>query len=115
MKHVVTFPPQDQDAFERAIAWLRRHDGDTEVERMLERDGFEYTGHTASYAAQCENLRLKPWEAPPCHVRGDVSEADPSVYGYRPEEIGLRDRLLAAGLSIYEPDPPAALARRGGA
>jgi len=40
---------------------------------------------------------------------------DPNVYGARPGEIALRDRLLAAGLSRFEPDPLSALARAGAA
>jgi len=37
-------------------------------------------------------------------------DPDPNVYGARPGEIELRDRLLAAGLSGYEPNPTQALA-----
>jgi hypothetical protein len=102
---------QDRDAFTRAIAWARQHDRAAEIDRTLEQEGFEEAGRTASYAAQCENLKLRPWQAPPCHCR--ATDSDPNTYGCRPEELALRNRLLAAGLSVYEPDPPAALARRG--
>jgi hypothetical protein len=37
------------------------------------------------------------------------------VYGCRPGEIALRNRLKAAGLSLFEPDPLSALARCGAA
>jgi hypothetical protein len=43
---------------------------------------------------------LKPWECAPCNIWGYYSS----------NAIALRDRLLAAGLSIYEPDPVKALA-----
>jgi hypothetical protein len=34
---------------------------------------------------------------------------NPPCYGHHPEEIALRQRLLAAGLSLFEPDPLGAL------
>lgn len=103
-------PDRDKDAYSRAIEWMRQHSpaSAAQIESKLRCEGFASAGAFASYAAQCETLRLKPWEAPPAHVRGDV--IDPNVYGCRPGEIALRDRLLKANLSVFEPDPIAALA-----
>jgi hypothetical protein len=52
----------------------------------------------ASYCLQCDNLKLLPHQSPPCGFIGnDLDAAD------------LLRRMLAAGLSRYEPDPLAAL------
>jgi hypothetical protein len=76
------------------------------------REGFVSAGQFAAYSMQCDTLQLKPWECPPMHAE-DGDDIDPNCYGYRPGEVALRDRLLGAGLSVFEPDPLAALARRG--
>jgi hypothetical protein len=102
-----TTPAQDRDAFGRAIEWVRQHGNAAQIEDKLRCEGFEAAGEFAAYSAQCDTLRLRPWQAPPCHVRGTVPS---DVYGCRPGEIALRDRLLAAGLSLFEPDPLSALA-----
>ena len=99
----------DRDAMRRAIAILRQDPfWATHIEDKLKREGFEKAGHFASYSAQCDALHLKPWETPPCDTWGTVP--DPSSWGSRPAEIELRDRLLAAGISVFEPDPVKALA-----
>jgi hypothetical protein len=41
-----------------------------QIEHKLKDEGFEKAGHFAAYAVQCDTLRLKPWEAPPCCVWG---------------------------------------------
>jgi len=56
----------------------------------------------ASYLCQCRNLKLKPWEEPPCAVDEDAAEDSPART--------LLRRMLAAGVSRYHPDPMAALA-----
>jgi hypothetical protein len=106
-----SLPDRDKDAYGRAIEWMRQHSpaSAAQIETKLRCEGFEAAGEFAAYAAQCETLRLKPWQAPPAHVR--ATDPDPNVYGRRAAEIALRDRLLAAGLSVFEPDPIAALAR----
>ena len=105
--------PVDEDAYNRAVAWLSQQ-GEAESVRIaykIEHEGFEAAGRFAACAAQCARLKLKPWEAPPAHTRGEIPDA--AVYGSRPGEIELRDRLLAAGLSVFEPNPLKALARVG--
>jgi hypothetical protein len=104
----------DRDALERAIEMMRRHSPmkAAQIDDKLAHEGFIAAGTFAAYCMQCDTLRLKPWEAPPMDAQsGDV--IDPNVYGYRPGEVALCNRLLAAGLSRYEPDPLAALARHG--
>jgi hypothetical protein len=106
----------DRDAFERAIEMMRQHSPReaARIDDKLQREGFDSAGKFASYCMQCDTLRLKPWEAPPMHAQGgDI--IDPNVYGYRPGEVALHNRLKAAGLSLFDPDPLSALARKGAA
>jgi hypothetical protein len=92
----------DRDAMRRAIDIMRAESpaSAAQIEHKLKREGFEEAGHFASYHVQCDVLQLKPWEAPPSCVWGNFCSGG----------IELRDRLLAAGLSVYEPDPARALA-----
>lgn len=56
----------------------------------------------AAYCAQIDNLALRPWQSPPCFAER------PNCDAYA---VDLLQRLLAAGLSRWEPDPAGALAR----
>jgi len=101
----------DRIAFEKAIAWVRQHGEPIEVaaiETALTREGLTAAGEHAAYIAQYRTLQLRPWQCPPCHARDEVAV---DIYGRRPGELELRDRLVSAGLSVYEPDPLSALAR----
>jgi hypothetical protein len=92
----------DLDAMARAIDWVRQQcpDHAGQIEHKLRYEGFEAAGEFAADRAQCANLKLKPWETSPCNIWGyDQSRG-----------IELRDRLVAAGISIFEPDPIKALA-----
>jgi hypothetical protein len=65
----------------------------------------------ALFAVGCQqdrNLRLKPWESAPYSTE-DVDEPSDD-WGYRPQEVALLRRMLAAGISRYHPDPLAAIA-----
>jgi hypothetical protein len=72
----------------------------TEPSQIEHKLKHEAAGHFAAYAVQCASLRLKPWEAPPSCPWGNYCSGG----------IELRDRLLVAWLSVYEPDPTKALA-----
>ena len=54
-------------------------------------------------------LNLKPWQPPPCW-QGDERPVDDFATAGRVAAWELRRRLLAAGLSAFEPDPVGALA-----
>jgi hypothetical protein len=116
-KHLITpsslLSDADRAAYQRAIEITRQHSPARakQIDDKLQYQGFEAAGEFAVHYCQCDSLRLRPWEAPPCAVRGDADNLDPACYGYRPKEVALRDRLLAAGLSVHEPDPIDALAR----
>jgi hypothetical protein len=66
---------------------------------------------------QSRPLHLRPWEAPPCITSAVLAcrachDPDDKSCGRMPDEkeIALLNRMRAAGLSIYEPDPLGALA-----
>ena len=104
----------DREALRRALKMARV---ESEAERahfdaMLSSQGWQEAAHAAAYACQCRALKLKPWQAPPVDVHGDeVGDG----YGCRPEEIAFRRRMVAAGVSVYEPDPINALQAAEGA
>ena len=78
-------------------------EGRSQIDRQLDSRPWEEVGAFAAYSCQMKSLRLKSWELPPCEVR--VDNTDPEcAYAAK-----LLRRLLAAGLSRYEPDPVSAL------
>jgi hypothetical protein len=76
--------------------------------------GWRIAAEHASYHFQIKALKLRPWEPPPPWVRdieGYLEAGDDGVGGwYRAAQ--LAQRLLEAGLSLYEPDPITALAAK---
>jgi hypothetical protein len=70
---------------------------------LLKEETFFDMARSAAYSVQYDNLNLKPWEDPPCVV--DADEPHPRD----PKAQALLRKLLANGLSCYEPDPLAAL------
>jgi len=106
--------PVDREALERAIEIVRTRKTPADrqqIERMLREDPWEEVGRFAAYSCQCDVLRLKLWQPPPVWVRdieATLAAGDDGVYGYFQAAKLLR-RLLAAGLSHFEPDPIAAL------
>ena len=92
----------DLDAMARSIAWVRQHRPDHagQIDAKIRCEGAEAAAEFAACIAQSANLKLRPWETSPSHPWGIFCDG----------AIDLRDRLLAAGLSIYEPNPMQALA-----
>jgi hypothetical protein len=92
----------DLDAMNRAIAIVRAKGGPTAelIAHKLKREGIEEAGFTAACIAQSDALKLRPWETAPADPWGQFCEG----------AIELRNRLVAARLSVYEPDPMQALA-----
>ena len=65
-------------------------------------ESWEESARFASYVCQTRALNLAPWENAPMSPGIDpISKDDGS--------IKLRDKMLAAGVSIYHPDPLSAL------
>jgi hypothetical protein len=87
-----------------------------QIDDMIRERGWERAARFAAYCCQDRALRLKPWMTPPCWLRSDAAvkaaQAAPSPdLGGRRAAGQLVERLLAVGLSRYEPDPEAALAK----
>jgi hypothetical protein len=97
----------DREALRRA---LRMTKGERAVSRPLGPEGSDAwwdEATSAAYSCQMDNLRLRPWQDPPCWACDD-KPVDDHTHG-RVAAWELRRRLLKAGLSQYEPDPVAAL------
>lgn len=98
--------PADRDALIWATAEARRDPKEAEhLDRLLKGRTWADVARTASYQCQRKNLGLRPWELPPMY--GNVEGGDPKA---RDKARKLLDRLLACGLSRYEPHPERALA-----
>jgi hypothetical protein len=93
----------DRDALKRAIVAARAESPSRarQIDDKLKPEPWVEVAQFAAFCAQCRALQLKPWQAPPSH--GD-DEIDPQGrYGGMAAEVELRRRMLALGLSIYEP------------
>ena len=108
--------PLDLDALRRAMKWgegyQRREPLLKVFPNPMPREGSPEWIEAAIYfvvAAQAASLHLKPWQCVPLQVADDSIIAD--CYGRRPDEITLRRKMIALGISIYEPDVPAAIAK----
>ncbi len=90
----------DREAITRAIEITRKESRARrrQVDAKLRTEPFEAVGRFCAFSAQIEFMHLQPWEST-------------IVYTDLPESHALRRRLIAAGLSKYEPDPLAALER----
>jgi hypothetical protein len=101
----------DREALTRAIALARAESPARarQIDAMLaERRLWLRVAAFAAYGCQCDALHLKPWQSAPCHLTDVKPIDDPQRHGLF-AAWDLRRRLLAAGLSAYEPDPIAAL------
>src|SRR5262245_2569884 len=94
--------PVDRRALKRCVEVASRDPMRREQFVAMADDGRTWleVALSACFAWQTETLRLKPWESPPCTPRDDAAEA-------------FADELAEAGLSAFEPDPMAALAKLG--
>lgn len=92
----------DRDALSTCLAIM---EADPEfVEQQKDRPWFERAS-AAAYHLQYTNLRLKPWESPPmCAAEDEPRERDKAAQS-------LLRQMLRAGVSRYDPDPAAALAK----
>jgi hypothetical protein len=106
----------DREALRRAIEEQRQQGGEEQrqIEQKLRDEPFEEAGAFACYACQDRNLKLQPWQWPPCWLRTDaaVKQAMTVPYGDysgQREAAELVLRLRAVGLSYLEPNPLAAI------
>jgi hypothetical protein len=101
---------RDQEAMRLAIEQLLRMEPEwsDQVAAMLRSQPWEQVGAFAAAVCQTRALGLKPWECPPCDTANVKEPAD--VYGSRVAEVALLRRMLAAGVSRFDPNPLQALA-----
>jgi hypothetical protein len=109
---------RDRAALQRALQWGERYQRGRAIilvpapmPRVGSLPWFEAARRCAGFA-QMQTLGLRPWQCPPLAAADKVGL---DRYGERANEVELRQRLKRAGLSVYEPDPVAALARAAAA
>jgi len=79
-----------------------------QLESKLKDESWHTVAVFAAYCVQGETLCLRPWELPPCAVSDNPAEESAAQQG----AVKMLQKMLAAGLSRYEPDPLNALAVR---
>ena len=97
----------DRDALTRAMQIaIRRDPGRAQqLQSKLQDEPWREVAEFAAYGCQMHALSLRPWRDPPCHA--DEDETKPRDKAAQ----RLLRKMLAAGVSRYEPDPLAALER----
>ncbi len=101
----------DKDALTRALELAQAEpDHSEKIKSMLEERPWEEVAQFAACHQQCKNLGLKPEETPPCHGAVNVSAPGSTGDLSFPAANQLLQRMLASGLSQWEPDPESALA-----
>ena len=76
--------------------------------KLASGEPWEEVAEFAAYCMQCDNLRLKPWQAPPLDTADATDERE--SYGHMPNEVALKRKMIALGISLYAPDPMKAIA-----
>jgi hypothetical protein len=102
---------KDKDALRRALVAARALDAQTAqaVETNLKTSTWQEAAEYAAYHCQMRVLKLRPWQTPPMISHDEI---DPEGrYGGTEQEVGLRRKMLALRVSIFEPDPLAAIER----
>ena len=100
----MTHSEADRDALERAIQIARRDPSRTQqLDEKLQDEPWDEVAQSAAYHCQHQALSLKPWQEPPCVAdEDDPHERDKNAQA-------LLRKMLAAGVSRYDPDPMKAL------
>jgi hypothetical protein len=95
----------DAEALERALALTRAENKPRamQIDDMLATRDWLRVATFASYSQQDRVLACKPWETVPMQVEVD-ERVEPPDLGQRRRAIKLLRKLLALGLSKYEPD-----------
>ena len=81
-----------------------------QIDEMLKaKDRWQETAEFAAMSCQIRALKLQPWELPPCVVYADDVEKNPHLSAKA--AYAMLQRMLAAGLSRFDPTPVQSLAR----
>ena len=98
----------DRDALKLALEQARGESAGRaqQIDSMLkDRDrSWESVASFASSCCQSRNLKLDPWDRPPCRVSEDDDDE------INADAVQLLREMLAVGVSRYAPDPLTALA-----
>lgn len=97
----------DREALRRALR-IAKKENKQQIAAKQKAETWEEVAMFAAYCCQCDALNLKPWQSPPMHMEEDRPRDESPVAG-RVAAWALRRKLLAAGLSVFEPDPVRAL------
>jgi hypothetical protein len=98
----------DRDALERAMQIARRDPSRAQqLQSKLIDEPWDEVAEFAAHVCQYRALRLRPWQSPPSSVDEDDPDEDD-----RSAQALLR-QMLSVGVSRFEPDPLAALKRKG--
>jgi len=105
----------DRDALTRAVAMWRLESParSKQIDEKLAGETWEQVARWCAYCCQCNTLRLRIHQSPPCWVhdiKTTLAAGDDGIIGDY-AAARLLQRMLDAGLSRYEPDPPVALKR----
>jgi hypothetical protein len=108
-----TLNRNDQRALKRAFVAAQSESTEERMrlDEIVRTRGWLAAARDAAYTCQVRNLKPRPWQRPPCEIAPDAQVSYPPSYGHSPAEIGLMRRMLALGVSRFEPDPAAALER----
>jgi|GEM_PF-1692666 hypothetical protein len=103
----------DRDALTRALAMCRTESPGRARQidcMLLEKQPWEQVAKFAAHVCQTKSLHLMPWQDPPMYGNVDLSWRDSQAEK-------LLQKMLALGISKFEPDPLAAIvaAKRKGA
>jgi len=105
--------PVDREALKRAIEIARSDPEERKViDRLMEKEGWFAAAQQAVYHCQRELIRPRLWQPIPSDIddiEGTLAKGDDGLGGSYRAALLLK-RMLAAGLSRYEPRPVEALA-----
>jgi hypothetical protein len=106
--------PVDQEALERCIAITRNSSEPgrrKQIDNMIKERGWYAAGIFSAYSSQYDAIRPRLWQPVPSDINdieGTLAKGDDHLGGSYRAALLLK-RMLAAGLSRYEPDPVRAL------
>jgi hypothetical protein len=84
-----------------------------QVQYMLNKDGWYEAATFCSYHRQTSSLGLRPWEDPPCAIDDPDEVLAGRAESHRKMAASLCKEMMGLGVSVWHPDPRAALEAAG--